>query len=156
MSAADTSPWIRVAVPGDAAGIAVLQNRAFDDAWSEDSVGNLLGLPGALSLVATDGEGTVVAFLIGQCVGETAEVVALAVAESGRRRGWASALLHSFETLARGAGAERCLLDVAADNTAALALYGARGYRPIARRHGYYAAGRSAPVDAVVMEIDLA
>ncbi|HNU84100.1 MAG TPA: ribosomal-protein-alanine acetyltransferase, partial [Thermoanaerobaculia bacterium] len=48
-----------------------------------------------------------------------------------------------LETLA-AAGAERCFLDVAAGNHAALALYRSLGFRETGRRPGYYPSGETA------------
>lgn len=141
---------LRAATPDDAARIAVLQRSAFDDRWSAESVGRLLSGPASLSLIAEACDGAA-GFLIGQCVADTAEVIAVAVAQNHRRRGWGSALLAGFEAVAATSGAERALLDVAADNAAALALYRARGYEAVARRDRYYTTGRADPVDALVM-----
>ncbi|MBK5217865.1 MAG: ribosomal-protein-alanine acetyltransferase, partial [Propionibacteriales bacterium] len=44
---------------------------------------------------------------------------------------------------------ERLLLEVAADNTAALAMYADHGFVEISRRHGYYTGGR----DAVILQL---
>ena len=46
-------------------------------------------------------------------------------------------------------GAERMLLEVAADNPGALAFYGAAGFVEIARRRRYYRGG----ADAVVLQL---
>jgi len=149
--AGDLRDRLRAAAAGDADSVAALQRAAFDEPWSTESVARLLAGPANLSLVAPDGSGGLAGFLIGQCVVDTAEVVAVAVAAEHRRAGWGRALLGGFEAVARASGAERVLLDVAADNAPALALYDARGYRTVARRDRYYVAGRTTPVDALVM-----
>ena len=141
---------LRAAGPADAGAIAALQQASFDDRWSAESVGRLLSGPANLSLLA-EWEGRVLGFLIGQCVVDTAEVLAVAVAAEARRVGWGGALLTGFERLAEASGAERVILDVAADNAPALALYATRGYETIARRDRYYVAGRAHAVDALVM-----
>jgi ribosomal-protein-alanine acetyltransferase len=141
---------LRAAEPEDAAAIAAVQQAAFDDPWSTDSVARLLSGPANLSLLA-ETDGRVVGFLIGQCVIDTAEVLAVAVDGAFRRGGWGGALLTGFERVAAASGAERVILDVAADNAAALTLYLSRGYEIVARRDRYYATGRADPVDALVM-----
>lgn len=146
---------LRAAEPEDAPAIAALQQASFDDHWSVDSVGRLLTGPANLSLLA-ERDGVIQGFLIGQCVVDTAEVLAVAVEATARRVGWGGALLTGFERVAQASGAERVILDVAADNAPALALYTARGYETIARRDRYYAMGRPAPVDALVMAKNLA
>lgn len=144
------SDALRQAVAEDAGAIAVLQQASFDDPWSVESVRRLLSLPADLSLVA-ERDGAVHGFLIGQCVIDTAEVVAIAVAAGSRRRGWGTVLLDGFEQIVAARGGTSVLLDVAADNAAAIGLYERHGYQVTARRDRYYAAGRSAPVDALVM-----
>ncbi|MEQ8586755.1 MAG: GNAT family N-acetyltransferase [Thalassobaculaceae bacterium] len=140
---------LRAAEPSDAEAIAALQRASFDDPWSAASVRRLLTGPANLSLVAE--RVGLAGFLVGQCVADTAEVLAVAVDGRRRRAGWGDALLAGFEAVAAAAGAERVLLDVAADNAPAEALYRSRGYETVARRDRYYAAGRPAPVDALVM-----
>lgn len=51
-----------------------------------------------------------------------------------RRRGYGRATLEELATMARGAGADRIGLHVLADNSDALGLYGALGYRPTSLR----------------------
>lgn len=148
-SGAGLADCLRAAEPSDAEAIAALQRASFDDPWSADSVRRLLTGPAGLSLIAE--QGGLAGFLVGQCVADTAEVLAVAVDGSRRRAGWGNALLAGFEAVAAAAGAERVLLDVAADNAAAEGLYRSRGYETVARRDRYYAARRSAPVDALVM-----
>lgn len=146
---------LRAAEPTDADAIAALQQASFDDQWSADSVARLLSGPANLSVVA-EREGRLLGFLMGQCVVDTAEVLAVAVDAEVRRAGWGAALLTGFERVASVSGAERVILDVAADNGPALALYTARGYETVARRDRYYASGRADPVDALVMAKNLA
>ena len=141
---------LRAAEAADARAIAVLQRASFDDRWSDESVARLLDGPANLSLIA-EPEGRLVGFLLGQCVVDTAEVLAVAVGSDARRTGWGGVLLTGFERVAAASGAERVILDVAADNDAALALYRRCGYETVARRDRYYASGRPAPVDALVM-----
>lgn len=146
---------LRAAELADAEAVAALQQASFDDRWSAESVGRLLSGPANLSLVA-EGDGRILGFLIGQCVVDTAEVLAVAVDAAVRRSGWGAALLTGFEQVAAASGADRVILDVAADNDPARALYGARGYEIVARRDRYYASGRPVPVDALVMAKTLA
>ena len=151
ISSGDKLDRLRRATPDDAVAIAGLQQAAFDETWSADSVARLLSGPADLSLLAERPEESPAGFLIGQCVADTAEVIAVAVDAASRRQGWGVALLTGFETVAAASGAERVILDVAADNAPALGLYHALGYETIARRDRYYATGRAAPVDALVM-----
>lgn len=146
----DRRDRLRAVDPADAEDVATLQRACFDDQWSAESVARLLTGPANLSLLAEQ-DGTIAGFLIGQCVVDTAEVLAVAVAANRRREGWGGSLMSGFEALAAASGAERVILDVAADNAPAIALYGARGYATAARRDRYYVTGRAHPVDALVM-----
>lgn len=88
----------------------------------------------------------------GMALGPVCDVLSLAVDPTARRRGIGRALLAELLTQAWSAGAERVLLEVAADNDAALALYAAAGFEAVRRRVGYYA-GPEGPgsVDALVL-----
>jgi len=88
----------------------------------------------------------------GMALGPVCDVLSLAVDPAARRRGIGRALLAELLTQAWSAGAERVLLEVAADNEAALALYAAAGFDTVRRRVGYYA-GPEGPgsVDALVL-----
>ncbi len=64
-----------------------------------------------------------------------------------RRQGVAQALLEDLITAATDLGASRLILEVAASNTAAQALYRKSHFAPVGLRRGYYAHGG----DALVM-----
>ena len=80
-----------------------------------------------------------------QTAPDEAELLNLAVAPTVRRSGVASALLEALSRAATG----DIYLEVAEDNTAALALYKKLGWAEIALRRGYYSHGR---MNAVVMK----
>ncbi len=65
----------------------------------------------------------------------------------------ARALLRRFLDDALRLGAEQCFLEVRFSNAAAIALYRAEGFVPVARRTGYYppADGLGAREDALVL-----
>ena len=86
---------------------------------------------------------------------EECEILALGVLTSRRRKGIGSALLDSLCTEGRVRGAERIVLEVAVDNSAALSLYAGRGFIPVGHRRNYYRqAGRRG--DALVLRRELA
>lgn len=91
------------------------------------------------------------AFLLGQVSGAEAEVLTLAVAPEIRREGKARQLLEAFHEAANRQGAVTTLLEVAAENRAAIALYSAAGYAEIGRRKAYYRAPDGARSDALVL-----
>ncbi|WP_412504952.1 GNAT family N-acetyltransferase [Roseovarius sp. SYSU LYC5161] len=128
--------------------MAGLMARAMPGArlWSAAEFAALVARPGAL--VFGDGQ----ACVIGQVVADEAEIFLVLTDPEHRRRGLARARLADFEGSARGAGAGRVILEVAADNAAALGLYTAQGYRAFAARSGYYPRPTGDAVDALMLE----
>jgi ribosomal-protein-alanine N-acetyltransferase len=126
--------------------MAALHRAAFPDAaWDAAAFAGLVAMPGAVALSADDG------FLLGRIVAGEAEILTLAVHPRARRRGIATGLLARFEAAASRAGGARVFLEVAADNAAARALYGARGYGAVGHRPGYYAGPGGVSRDALVL-----
>jgi ribosomal-protein-alanine N-acetyltransferase len=100
-------------------------------------------------LVAEDGgDGALLGYAGLMVSGPEADVQTLAVAAPAQGRGVGGLLLGALidETVRRGAGA--LLLEVRADNAAAIGLYRRHGFEQIAVRRGYYQPGQ---VDALVM-----
>lgn len=95
-------------------------------------------------------------FLLGRIVAAEAEVLTLAVDPATRRQGVGRGLVQRFHDEAQRQGATEVFLEVAADNQAARALYGAMGYHQAGTRRGYYRQDGAAAVDAVVLRCDLA
>jgi ribosomal-protein-alanine N-acetyltransferase len=120
------------------------------DAWSPETFwSELARVPDSRHyLVALDAGGRVVGYAGLSALPPEADIQTLAVAPSGQGRGLGSRLLDALLAEAARRGATTVLLEVRADNEAALHLYGRRGFVPIARRRDYYAPG----VDAVVMK----
>jgi len=75
----------------------------------------------------------------------------IAVRRSHQRRGIGRLLLERLLSHARRAGARCVLLEVAADNTAAQALYQGYGFAVVGLRRGYY---QPSNTDALVMRRD--
>lgn len=88
------------------------------------------------------------AFALGRALAGEAELLTLATDPDLRSLGLGRAALIAFEEAARGRGANRAFLEVAADNAPARALYRSRGFEEIARRAAYYRQG----VDALILE----
>jgi ribosomal-protein-alanine N-acetyltransferase len=63
-----------------------------------------------------------------------------------------AALVAEFLRQARNRGMRTAVLEVAAANAAALALYRAAGFETAGVRRGYYAGGRE---DAVILKLEL-
>jgi [ribosomal protein S18]-alanine N-acetyltransferase len=129
--------------------LAALHAACFpDDPWDGPALGTVLAMPGTGGRVARTEAGEAVGLLIDQCLGDDAEILTLGVLPSSRRRGVARALLSDLFSRARAAGATRIVLEVAADNEAARALYRALGFVHQGIRRGYYRRAQGPNVDA--------
>lgn len=137
----------------DVPALAALEREIYpDDAWSEASWwGELAGRPRREYLVLDDAEG-VLAYGGLDHGDALSDVMTIAVAPRGRRRGLGAALLEELVRRARRAGSDRLLLEVRADNDAARRLYETAGFETLQTRRRYYPGG----VDALVLGLDLA
>ncbi|OIP82780.1 MAG: alanine acetyltransferase [Rhodobacterales bacterium CG2_30_65_12] len=128
------------------AEMAALYAAAFAEvrAWSAEEIAALISGPGGFAVTAAAG------FALGRAIVGEAELITIAVAPTARRQGTGRALLAAFEAEARAHDADTAFLEVAADNTAALALYRAAGWAEIGRRAAYYARPTGA-ADALTM-----
>lgn len=117
-------------------------------AWSAAEFAALLAQPGTILT------GDARSFVLGRVVLDEAEVLTVATLPEARRQGLARSRLAAFARAARAAGALTLFLEVAADNTAARALYAAFGLVEAGRRRGYYRTD-AGPVDAIVMRLPL-
>lgn len=75
---------------------------------------------------------------------DIARLYSISVAPSARGQGLGARLLAACEDQARQRGAERMRLEVRSTNSSATRLYGASGYRVIARLESYYPDGEAA------------
>ena len=113
--------------------------------WTEAEFAQLLADPAILLTEAAEG------FAIGRVVIDEAEVLTIAVAPDARRKGIGARLLGDLLDKLAGMGATTVHLEVAADNSAARALYAAAGFAESGRRKGYYQSGAGQRIDALVM-----
>lgn len=86
-----------------------------------------------------------------QCLPPEMEILTIAVAPEAQGQGIGAALLSDLLAAARARGVAQVFLDVAADNTAARALYAKAGFAETGRRRGYYRRAGGAAQDAVLM-----
>lgn len=140
-----------LAAPGAQAAraISALHRRADPPGWSLDSWRNQLAQDSVFA-VTVGGPCELLAFAALSLAAGEAEILMIAVDPAARAQGAGRRTLHFALEQARLRGAERCFLEVAADNAPALALYRRAGFSDIAVRKGYYARGGHA-VDAYVM-----
>lgn len=89
------------------------------------------------------------AMACGWLVVDELHITLVAVAPQHRRQGLGQRLLAALLAEGGRLGAERATLEVAASNTAALALYGRLGFTEAGRRRGYYRNGDDALIQWV-------
>lgn len=102
--------------------------------WGANAFSAQLGLPGTLGFIDPAG-----GLLLARILGPEAEMLTLAVVSEARRHGLGTALVSAAMTAAASAGAERIVLEVAATNAPALALYEKAGFSRVGLRRAYYA-----------------
>jgi [ribosomal protein S18]-alanine N-acetyltransferase len=85
---------------------------------------------------------------------DEAHLLTIGIAANWQSQGWGKKLLNHFIHLARLKNLRSMFLDVRESNTGAALLYKQIGFKPIAKRKGYYPAmcGRE---DAIVMKLML-
>lgn len=131
---------IRPAQADDIALLCDLDRLIFGaNAYNEEQWVTELGNSARQIFLAAQNRG----FITVQSSGDDHEIIKIGVLPEYRRQGIARRLIQQSTDAAK-----RCLIDVAADNRAAIQFYQALGFREIARRRKYYANGS----DAVIME----
>jgi ribosomal-protein-alanine N-acetyltransferase len=140
---------LRAADASDALALARAHASAFDAPWPPEAFTALMGTPGVFALAAV--EAAPVGVILMRAIAGEAEVLTLAVEPAHRRRGVARALLRAGLRQAAAAGAEEAFLEVAADNSGALALYREEGFGQVGHRGGYYRRPDGEAVDALVL-----
>jgi [ribosomal protein S18]-alanine N-acetyltransferase len=135
----------------DIAGVAAIEAAAHLAPWTSGNFRDAL----AAGYGATVGEanGSIVAYGVLMFAPGEAQLLNLTVVDLLRRRGIGRALLRRFIADAAALGADQCFLEVRASNIAAINLYSAEGFAPVARRAGYYPAAQTGDVreDALVL-----
>ncbi len=144
----------------DVEGVLALERELFGPrAWSAEAFWSELAHPDTRSYLVAEGvaapgprggSGGLLGYG-GVMVGSAeADVQTLAVAPAAQGRGLGGTLLEALVEQAREAGATSLLLEVRADNVAAIGLYERHGFDRIAVRRRYYQPG---DVDAWVMRL---
>ena len=142
-------PTLRELHWSDLPALAALERDLFaQDAWAEPTWwAELAGRPRREYVVLTDADG-VRGYAGLDHGGDVADVMTIAVAPRAQGHGFGRLLLDELEQRARSRGAEHVILEVRADNLAALGLYERSGYAVLSTRRRYYQPG---DVDALVM-----
>jgi [ribosomal protein S18]-alanine N-acetyltransferase len=135
--------------------LSVLHACCFpQDPWDPKAVCEILRMPGFFGRIAWEIDDPI-GFALAIGLGKECEVVALGVVPERRRAGTGTALLESICSDARNIGAHSVVLEVAADNIAARALYARNGFVQTGGRRNYYRSTGPA-IDALVLRRPLA
>lgn len=131
--------------------LARLHARAFAPArgWRTAEFQTLLEAPEVILVHADQG------FALARVTLDEAELLTIATDPDDRRGGIATRLLRDLLLRLQNRGATTLFLEVAADNIPARALYDGFGFSAVGHRKGYYARNGAAPVDALVLRLDL-
>lgn len=113
--------------------------------WSATEIATLLDSPHVFLIRDTGG------FLMGRALAGEAELLTIAVDPAHRRKGIGANLVAAFVAQSRARGAQTAFLEVAAGNSAALALYLRAGFTQAGRRKGYYTTPGGATDDALIL-----
>ncbi|WP_238695157.1 ribosomal protein S18-alanine N-acetyltransferase [Ornithinimicrobium flavum] len=145
----------------DIPAMARLERAAFpEDPWPEATFwAELAQRPRRSYVVAVTDGSEDPDHLLGQAgldlAGDVADIMTVAVDAAARGRGVGARLLDALHARALASGADSVMLEVRADNGAALGLYRRHGYRPVRTRPGYYRSTGAPPVDALVLRKEL-
>ena len=143
-----TSETVEPATPAHAAALAAIHAAAFPpgERWGPDAMALQLAQPGGFGFVAPAG-----GLVLARVAADEAEVLTLGVAPGARRAGLGRLLLRAAMAGAASRGAVSMVLEVAAGNAPAQALYAAAGFAAVGRRRRYYPNG----ADALVLRAPL-
>lgn len=150
-----TTLHVEPARASDAETIARLHAEGFYRGWTREEFAAYIAGEGTPVYVACDSKRRIAGFAMLRHLGEEVELITIAVDRKWRRKGVGLMLMRAlFQTLLRSP-AKRMLLEVAADNPAALKLYGKLGFAAVGERKGYYPRPDGTPATAIVMARDL-
>lgn len=146
---------IEPAAPRDADAVANLHARSFYRGWPRQDIETYIADTDTPTLVACDKNHKVAGFAMLRLLGDDAELMTIAVDPKYRGKGVGEALMRAcFDDLLM-TPSKRMILEVAADNPAAIKLYGKLGFNKISERKGYYARPDGQPATALVMARNL-
>jgi ribosomal-protein-alanine N-acetyltransferase len=134
----------------DIAAVALLERESHIAPWTPGNFNDALAAGYSMTVGVT--ADSIVAYGVLLLAPGEAQLLNLTVAPGARRRGLGRALLRRFLADAKQRGAEQCFLEVRVSNEAAIALYAAEAFVPVARRIAYYPPGVAGErEDALVM-----
>ena len=126
------------------------------DAWSYQTLLELLEQDSINMLVVYAQDKSAKSNGIGYClyqmVFEQAEILRIGTHPDYQRQGIASQIIDKLHKILQSNQVENLLLEVRADNHAAIALYEKQAFTIIHRRKGYYQSPNQSAVDAFIMQ----
>ncbi len=143
---------LRAIKPDDARHLERMHAASFlrERPWTASEFSRLLAMSACRGLLLEE-TGEPVGFILWQMAGREGEILTLAVLPKSRRRGHASRLLSAAMADMAMNGVRRIVLEVAANNRAACALYESHGFAFIGRRPKYYLTQSGDRLDALIM-----
>jgi [ribosomal protein S18]-alanine N-acetyltransferase len=149
-------PSIRRIGPEWSDDCARVHAQCFSRRWNSTEFESLLGDPQVVANAAIDAKAAEMSgFILSRLAADEAEILTIAVAPAGRRRGIASALVSSHLGHLTTLGIKILFLEVDADNQAALTLYKGFGFHQVGERKAYYPRAGEAGAKALIMRRDL-
>ena len=121
------------------------------DAWNYQTIIELLEQD-SIDLLVVYQSDKVVGYCLYQVIFEQAEILRIGTHPDYQRQGIASQLFAKLNTELMNNKVENLLLEVRADNVAAITLYEQQGLAVIHRRKGYYQIPHHPAIDALIMQ----
>jgi len=133
--------------------VLAVEGRAHVDPWAHGAFAAELDHAWShCRVLRRAADGSILGYMVFWVVADEAQLLNVAVAPEARGRGLGRALLAHLVAEVRRQGVRLLTLEVRASNAPARALYDAFGFRAVAVRPRYYAAGDE---DALVMNLEL-
>jgi len=129
--------------------VHAIEQEVFSDPWSTQDFRDCVTF--ALFLVAEAEGERIAGYIVALDAADEGEILNLAVAAAGRRRGLGRALVEQTLEALRARGVLHVYLEVRESNASARALYASLGFSEVGRRKGYY---RRPVEDAIVLRLD--
>ncbi len=123
------------------------------DAWSYQTLIELLEQDSIDLLVVIQSD-KIIGYCLYQSLFEQAEILRIGTDPDYQRQGVASKLFAKLHERLQQLEIENLLLEVRADNVAAIALYERQGFSVIHRRKGYYQQSHQPAIDALIMQLN--
>ncbi|MGP4713767.1 MULTISPECIES: ribosomal protein S18-alanine N-acetyltransferase [unclassified Psychrobacter] len=121
------------------------------DAWDYQTLVDLLSQD-SIDLLVVRQNDTIIGYCLYQVIFEQSEILRIGTHPDYQRQGVASQLFTALHTVLISKDAQQLMLEVRADNDAAIALYEQQGFEVIHRRKDYYTEVHRVSVDALIMQ----